>query len=57
MVPADALAVPRTELNSFTLHAPLELLARAELLPLVDDAARDRARLRVATPVAVLPPG
>ena len=46
---AAALVAPRTERNSFTLHAPLELLARAELLPMVDLPARDRARRRIAT--------
>lgn len=34
--------------DSFTLHAPLELLARASLLPLVPVQARDAARWRIA---------
>ena len=38
---ADALAAPRTELNSFTLHAPLELLARAELGATLADEVTD----------------
>lgn len=49
---AAVLAVPRAEVRpdrfSFVLHAPLELLARHALLPLVDPAARPRARQRIA---------
>lgn len=42
---ADVLAVPRAKpADSFVLHAPLELLARAALLPLVDDRDRGAAR-------------
>lgn len=45
------VGVPRVDvpahLASFTLHAPLELLARAALLPLVDPARRDAARQRM----------
>jgi hypothetical protein len=45
---ADVLAVPRRDAaDSFVLHAPLELAARAALLPWVDPARRDRARLRL----------
>lgn len=44
----EVLATPRTEpADSFVLHAPLELAARAELLPRVPPAARDRARARI----------
>ncbi|MFV1992017.1 MAG: hypothetical protein ACC652_14895, partial [Acidimicrobiales bacterium] len=46
---SDALAVPRTELNSFTLHAPLELASRAATLPFVEDEHRPLARLRIAS--------
>ncbi len=46
---SDALSVPRTEFNSFTLHAPLELASRATTLPLVDDEHRPLARLRIAS--------
>lgn len=42
-----ALASARTVDNSFTLHAPLELMARARLLPRVSPGARDLARLRL----------
>jgi hypothetical protein len=46
---ATAIARPKeAEANSFVLHAPLELLARTALLPLVDPASRDRARARLA---------
>lgn len=48
---AGQIAVPRAEvpdhLRSFVLHAPLELMARAALLPLVAPAARDVARERI----------
>lgn len=48
---ARAIGVPRREVvdgrHSFVLHAPLELLARAALLPLVLPAHRDRARRRI----------
>jgi len=50
------LAVPRVdvapEMHSFILHAPLELLARAALLPHVHVAARERARARIDALVA-----
>ncbi len=39
---------PTTEADSFVLHAPLELMARAELLPSVDPARREEARRRIA---------
>ncbi len=48
----ERLQVPREEpANSFVLHAPLELLARAALLPWVRTEGRQLARLRM---VAVL---
>ena len=41
---AGLLAVPRrAPADSFVLHAPLELLARTALLPLVHPASRERA--------------
>jgi hypothetical protein len=47
-VAAD-LSVPRADpADSFVLHAPLELLARATLLPLVTDDRRALARARIA---------
>jgi len=36
------------ERSSFVLHAPLELMARAELLSLVEPTGRDAARRRIA---------
>jgi hypothetical protein len=45
---AATLAVPRSApADSFVLHAPLELLARAALLPMVEPAGRGSARDRV----------
>ena len=48
---ASRLGVPRASvpdhLHSFALHAPLELMARAALLPLVASSARDAARERL----------
>lgn len=46
---AHAIARPkRARASSFTLHAPLELLARAALLPLVPPQTRTLARQRLA---------
>lgn len=43
------LSIPRSgEATSFTLHAPLELMARAQLLPLVSARWRESARQRIA---------
>src|SRR4051812_36994311 len=45
----DVLAIPRSDpADSFVLHAPLELVARAALLPFVQPAQRDRARQQIA---------
>ncbi|MGZ4796034.1 MAG: hypothetical protein ACXVJ7_10260 [Acidimicrobiia bacterium] len=45
---ADGIRRPRRDpADSFILHAPLELLARAALLPWVAPAGRARARLRL----------
>lgn len=45
---AARLAVPRIEpADSFVLHAPLELMARAALLRYVEPAGRDEARARI----------
>jgi hypothetical protein len=38
---------PTAEADSFVLHAPLELMARAELLPSVDPSQRHEARRRI----------
>lgn len=46
---ADRVARPKVDgVDSFTLHAPLELLARTALLPLVEPDARGAARDRLA---------
>ena len=60
---ADVIAIPKeAPADSFVLHAPLELLARATLLPQVDPERRAEARLRLlwlgatyATAAASLP--
>jgi hypothetical protein len=45
----DVLAEPRADqADSFVLHAPLELVARAALLPYVQTAHRDQARRQIA---------
>ena len=46
---AELIAVPRREQEtSFTLHAPLELLARVGLLPYLDDETRAGALARIS---------
>jgi hypothetical protein len=46
---AAQLTPPKADgVDSFTLHAPLELLARTALLPMVEPCARDAARDRLA---------
>ena len=50
---SEVLAVPRHDpADSFVLHAPLELVARAALLPFVAPDQRDRARAQI-TAIAV----
>ena len=45
----EVLAVPRTDqADSFVLHAPLELVARAALLPFVMPEQREQARRQIA---------
>lgn len=45
---AEVLSVPRVGVpNSFVLHAPLELVARARLLPIVAPSEREEARQRI----------
>lgn len=45
---AEVVASPRNQpADSFVLHAPLELVARSRLLPLVAPTARRRARLHL----------
>src|SRR6202041_3765026 len=46
---AECIACPKVRINtSFLLHAPLEFLARAWLLPRVPPRAREAARRRIA---------
>lgn len=46
---AGAIAPPKRDADtSFLTHAPLELAARAALLPMIAAPARDRARRRIA---------
>jgi hypothetical protein len=45
----QVLAIPRAEpADSFVLHAPLELVARAALLPFVAPAQREQARRQIS---------
>jgi hypothetical protein len=45
----EVLAVPRADpADSFVLHAPLELVSRAALLPFVVPARRDQARAQIS---------
>jgi hypothetical protein len=46
------LAEPKREATSFTLHAPLEVMARYRLLPLLAPADRDLARMQMLAIVA-----
>jgi hypothetical protein len=48
---AHTIAAPKTSdhPNSFVLHAPLELLARIALLPMVETQARSAARRRIVS--------
>jgi hypothetical protein len=49
----EIVGVPKeAPADSFVLHAPLELMARAALLPLVSGTGRDRARERLVWMVA-----
>src|SRR5713226_2365118 len=43
---------PKVELSSFRFHAPLEVMARQSLLPLVSPADRDLARVQMLATVA-----
>ncbi len=42
---ASVVAKPKLALSSFTMHAPLEVMARYTLLPLVSPADRELARV------------
>jgi hypothetical protein len=46
------LAEPKREATSFTLHAPLEVMARYRMLPLLAPADRDLARMQMLAMVA-----
>ena len=55
---AAHLSLPRRDrADSFVLHAPLELLARSALLPLVEPAQREVARRRIAALVTAYDQG
>lgn len=60
LVQAVGVAVSRPkarERTSFTLHAPMELLARAALLPLVPPSVRSTGRMRIAQIAALYAKG
>src|SRR5216684_5246282 len=44
---AHIVSQPKRELSSFRLHAPLEIMARYNLLPLVSTPDRDLARMQM----------
>jgi hypothetical protein len=44
---AAVIAHPKLDVDSFVLHAPLEILARYRLLPLVPPELRELARMRI----------
>ncbi len=44
---AHIVSQPKLELSSFSLHAPLEIMARYNLLPLVSPADRELARIQI----------
>ena len=44
---AHIVSQPKLDLNSFRLHAPLEIMARYNLLPLVSTADLDLARIQI----------
>src|SRR6266852_2858400 len=44
---AHIVSQPKLELTSFRLHAPLEIMARYNLLPFVSTADRDLARIQL----------
>src|ERR1039457_914223 len=44
---AHIVSQPKLELSSFRLHAPLEIMARYNLLPLVSPPDRDLARIQM----------
>ncbi len=49
---ACIVSTPKVELSSFRFHAPLEVMARQSLLPLVSPADRDLARVQMLATVA-----
>jgi hypothetical protein len=55
---ARAIAQPKaSRASSFILHAPMELLARAALLPVTPTVGRDAVRARIATIASVYAEG
>lgn len=49
---AHVVSQPKRQLNSFRLHAPLEIMARYNLLPLVSPADRELARMQLVATVS-----
>ena len=49
---AQIVSQPKLELSSFHLHAPLEIMARYNLLPYVTPADRDLARIQIVAAAA-----
>ena len=50
----DVVRIPRDRMTSFTLHAPLEVLARYSLLPHVLPGYRELARLQLVAVAALI---
>jgi hypothetical protein len=50
---AEIISKPKDNLNSFDLHAPLELMARYRLLPLVNPEEKHLARIQILATTAV----
>ena len=50
----DVVRIPRNRMTSFTLHAPLEILARYALLPHVSPEYRELARLQFIAVAALI---
>jgi hypothetical protein len=50
---SQLVSAPEDESSSFTLHAPLELIARSALLPLVLPADRELARMQIVASAAI----
>jgi hypothetical protein len=53
----EVVSIPCEGIISFTLHAPLELLARQALLPLVAGSGREAARIQMVASAAIYESG